>query len=127
MGVCIDCGCALTVDLGYNVHDSANAVVSAKISQRASTLNLSRFHFQHSGNTADLPWGGGNNPDPRGYEEWSCPDAGFQLWDRYGNTGTFNATYDQDHDNVVIKDTTSTGTSNLVKPSAKASTKFRAV
>ena len=39
----------------YAIIDCAYAVVSTDVNQKANTLNLLCFHFEHSGNTVDVP------------------------------------------------------------------------
>ncbi|KAL6232352.1 hypothetical protein BDW75DRAFT_217926, partial [Aspergillus navahoensis] len=60
-----------------------------KINQKSKALCLTRLAFE----CPDTIWG----------NDWSMNDCGFTLYDIYGNSGKFSASFSDDHDKVVIR------------------------
>ncbi|KAK2612586.1 hypothetical protein QQS21_001357 [Conoideocrella luteorostrata] len=61
-----------------------------KVNQKSSALCLTRMAFNYN---RDI-WG----------SNWSNGDCGFTVYDRYGNTGKFYASWSKDEDIITIRD-----------------------
>ncbi|XXH00618.1 hypothetical protein Hte_006966 [Hypoxylon texense] len=61
-----------------------------KVNQKSNSLCLTRMAFNYNQNI----WG----------SDWNNSDCGFTVYDRYGNTGKFYASWSEDEDVIVIKD-----------------------
>ena len=61
-----------------------------KVNQKSNALCLTRLAFNYN---HDI-WG----------SNWSNSDCGFTVYDRYGNAGKFYASWSEDEDRIVIRD-----------------------
>jgi hypothetical protein len=95
---------------GVDWVESRNANHEIQVNQQHRALCITRMHYECD--TAG--WG----------EEFFYPQCGFDVWDEYGNTGKFGASYDQNHNEVVIKDT-NTLKSNISSLSQSSLTFFK--
>lgn len=66
------------------------AFMDIKVNLKSNALCLTRMFFDYA---RDI-WG----------KDWSKSDCGFTVFDRYGNTGKFYASYSEDQSTIVIRD-----------------------
>ncbi|KAM3442137.1 hypothetical protein MY4824_001149 [Beauveria thailandica] len=71
---------------------TANAYANIKVDQRAQALCLTRLKFTFVFGLGEI-WGA----------QWAF-NTWFIVYDIHGNSGTFEATFSEDHDSVVIQD-----------------------